>query len=381
MKQRTRREGDHFHVPLWLDILGGLVEGWPELWMRLGEWETRTLEPRIEHVAIRRPIYIAGLARSGSTILLELLARHPEVATHRYRDFPMLHIPWFWNRFVDLAAAGPQAPRERAHRDGIRVTEESPEAFEEMIWMSMFPGLHDPKVCNVLDERHANSEFDSFYTDHLRKLLVVRSAPRYLAKGNYNVTRLRYLLKLFPDARFIIPIRGPVWHVASLMKQHALLTRAAAEMPRVQRYMRRAGHFEFGLDLHAVNVGDPEAVENIQRLWDRGREIEGWARYWSMIYSYIANALETTPELRNVVLVVRFEDMCDNPRESMIRILRHAELSEETLPAMAEKKIRLPAYYQLSFTPDQRRLIWECTNETASRFGYTDVRREHTAIV
>src|SRR5690606_13322516 len=130
-------------VDPWTDRLGGLVERWPRLWTRLGNWETRLLEERITGVEVRRPIYIAGLARSGSTILLELLACHPETVTHRYRDFPLVATPWAWNWFLDRAGAREQVARERAHRDRIAVTPESPEAFEEVIWMAFFPGLHD----------------------------------------------------------------------------------------------------------------------------------------------------------------------------------------------------------------------------------------------
>lgn len=40
-------------------------------------------------------MYIAGLARSGTTILLEKLATHPDVVTHRYRDDPPIFSPYW----------------------------------------------------------------------------------------------------------------------------------------------------------------------------------------------------------------------------------------------------------------------------------------------
>src|SRR5690606_10191757 len=149
------------------------------------------------------PVYIAGLARSGSTILLELLSRHPHLATHRYQDFPPLFTPWSWNWFLERAGGKAQAPVERAHGDGIAVTPQSPEAFEEVLWMAFFPHLHDPAVSAALEAHTSNPAFERFYREHLQKLLLLRGAPRYLSKANYNVTRLPYLLKLFPDARFI----------------------------------------------------------------------------------------------------------------------------------------------------------------------------------
>lgn len=377
-----RADGDtRYHVPAWLDILGGLVERWPEAWTRLGDVETRRLQAELADQVVDRPVYVTGLARAGSTVLLELLSRHPDVVTHRYRDFPMVHVPWFWNRFVDSNAKAPDRPQERAHGDGIAVTADSPEAFEEVLWMTFFRNAHNPVVSSVLGRDDGNPEFDAFYRDHLRKLLWMRRGRRYLAKGNYNVTRLGYLRRLFPDARFIVPIRDPISHVASLMRQHDRFQQVGREHPRARRHMRRAGHYEFGLDLRPINVGDQDAIVRIQRLWSSGEEVEGWARYWSMIYRHVADVCDAEPDVRVATFVVRFEDLCRAPGEVMQWVQRHAGLPGKELPKLAEQRIRAPDYYRQPFTPEQRRLIWECTAETASRFGYAgpDVEASVTA--
>src|SRR5690606_39330108 len=102
-------------------------------WTGLGRWETRMLEDRLEDVRIGRPSWVPGRGRSGTTVVLELLARVPGVATHRYRDFPGVLAPWFWGRFRDRAVKQDEEPAERAHGDRIVVTAESPEAFEEVV--------------------------------------------------------------------------------------------------------------------------------------------------------------------------------------------------------------------------------------------------------
>lgn len=363
---------DRFHVPAWLDVLGHLTERWPEPWVRLGDHETRWLRDRMPAGDLDRPIYVAGLARAGSTVLLELLAGHRDVATHRYRDFPMVHIPWLWNRFVDAAVRSPESGegQERAHGDGIRVTAESPEAFEEVIWTTFFRNLHDPTVSNVLDRDTANPAFEAFYRDHLRKLLVLRDGRRYLAKGNYNVTRLGYLHRLFPDARFVVPVRDPVGHVASLMRQHVRFEQVGHAHPRARRYMRRAGHFEFGPDLRPINVGDDGAVARIRRLWAAGDTVDAWARYWATIYDHIAGRLDSDPHLRAATIVVRFEDMCLTPAETMARIQDHIGLPGDDLPRLAAARLRAPDYYRPPFTAADEALIRDRTAATASRFGY-----------
>jgi hypothetical protein len=191
--ESTSRSHQALSVPGWTDKLSGLQARFPRFWIGLGNLESRVLAERLSDIPIDRPIYIAGLARSGTTILLELLAEHPDLASHRYRDFPPVLAPWFWNRFIDRAASRPQDASERAHGDRIEVTPESPEAFEEVIWMAFFDRLHDPDASAVLDAETGNEEFEAFYRDHIRKMLLIRGGKRYLSKANYNVSRLLYL--------------------------------------------------------------------------------------------------------------------------------------------------------------------------------------------
>jgi hypothetical protein len=361
-------EGAPIAVDRWTHILGGHLERHPRLWAGLGSWETRLLNDRIADVVIDRPIYIAGLARSGSTVLLELLARHRDAATHRYRDFPLVLTPWAWNWFIDRAGNKDQTPAERAHKDRILVTPESPEAFEEVVWMAFFDKLHDPSASAVLDAKTSNPRFESFYRDHIRKLLLLRDGTRYLAKGNYNVTRLGYLARLFADARFVVPVRDPLWHIASLMKQHKLFVSAEARDRRVLDHMRRSGHFEFGLDRRAIHVGNGEA-NDAQTLWRAGEEVAGWAVHWANVYGHLAHTLEESG-LASSTLVVRYEDLCAEPAATLSAVLDHCELEDDGLAETAREQISPPAYYEPSFTMAERDVIRDCTAAVAERFGY-----------
>ncbi|WP_157019491.1 sulfotransferase family protein [Mesorhizobium xinjiangense] len=352
----------------WTHRIGGVVERYPRFWIRIGDMETRLLDDRIGDMRIDRPVFVTGLARSGSTILLELLDRHPETASHRYRDFPMVFTPWLWNWFVDRAANNHHEARERAHRDRISVTPESPEAFEEVIWMAFFRHLHDPSASAVLDAATHNPGFERFHRDHIRKMLALRGASRYLAKGNYNVSRLRYLKTIYPDARFVVPVRDPVWHIASLMKQHRLFVSLEERDPRILAHMRRSGHFEFGLGRVPMNLGDGRA-QDIVRLWREGDEIAGWAAYWASVYDHVADLAESA-ELSGSVIVVRYEDICADPSGMIASILDHCGLEPEGLAETARATVSAPSYYEPKFSASERQVIRDRTADTAARFGY-----------
>jgi hypothetical protein len=350
------------------DFLGRLAERYPALMLQLGRWEAQWASEALAKQAIDRPIYVTGLARSGSTILLELLAAHQDVATHQYRDFPLIPIPLWWNWFLDRASRGESAPIERAHKDGIAVTPESPEAMEEVLWMAFFPDCHDPTVSNVLFGQNSAPEFEAFYRRHLRKLLLVRRGNRYLAKCNYNVSRLGFLHKLFPDARFVVPVRDPVGHVASLIKQHKLFCAEETRDPRILHHMRRSGHFEFGLDRRPTNFGDAEKARRIQTLWRDGREIEGTALYWASVYGFVADLLESDPAVAGQTLLIHYDDLCAEPDATLDRLYRHCGLVvPDTTRREQAGRIAAPTYYKPDFTDEEIGLIHATTDEAAAR--------------
>ena len=360
--------GSDFEVAGWVDRLGGHIERHPKFWIRLGNFESRILKDELAKVRIEAPIYIAGLARSGSTFLLEALAAHADTVTHRYKDFPPVFTPYWWNRFLGFMPKKDAAPAERAHKDGIKITEDSPEAFEEALWMAFFPKLHDPATTAMLGPDHADAAFEDFYQDHIRKLLAVRGGRRYLSKGNYNLTRLAFLQNMFEDARFVLPIRAPAWHIASLIKQHRLFKDGLAGNRRALDHMRRVGHFEFGPDRRPINASDDEAIKAIQDLWERGYEVEGQARYWAHLHGAIADQLEADERLRDAVLIVSYEDLCAEPLPMIRRLFEHCRLSisEDVVENLAAK-VQFPAYYQPKFSDAERRMIDDITGPVTER--------------
>lgn len=319
-------ESDPFAVPGSLHLLSECVYRAPAVWLGLGRLETLALAEPLRAVRLDRPIFVCGLARSGSTLLHELIASHPGVATHRAKDYPLVFTPWWWRQATRAAPATP--PRERAHGDGMLISSESPEALEEMIWTAFFPRCHDPRRSNIFDETARHPGFESFYRAHLGKLQLAEQATRYVAKANYHVARLRYLLRLFPDARFILPVREPASHLASLARQHRRFCQGERRHPRALAYMRRAGHFEFGLDRRPIHLGEDARVASVHQAWAAGQEWRGWARYWAMVHDFLADQLAASRALRTATLVVRHEEMCASPQATIEAILAHCELPD-----------------------------------------------------
>lgn len=362
-----------FQVPTWMHLLSGWIHRNPRLWIRLGNLETRTVAEIIDDVRVDRPIFVAGLARSGTTVLLEQLAAHAQVASHRYIDYPPVLTPYWWNRWLDMVPRASETARERAHQDGISITSQSPEAFEEVLWMAFFPNAHNPQHSAVMGRQHSHPRFERFYDEHLRKLLAVRKGQRYVAKGNYNLARLGYLHRLYPDARFVLAIRDPVWHIASLIKQHRLFVAGEQAEPRALEHMRRVGHYEFGLDRRAINTGDTDLTRRITELWQSGREVEGWAHYWAAVYAHVADVLQADTALRQASLVVRYETLCSDPRTMLKQVFEHSDLPLATSTLEdAAAGLHAPSYYRPTFSDEELATIQTITGPVAARFGYAE---------
>ncbi len=269
---------------------------------------TADLEQRLfrrELAAIRPgpPVFITALPRAGTTILLELLAGTPTFASHTYRDMPFVLSPMLWNR-LSRPFQRTSAPRERVHEDGIRITQDSPEAFEEVIWRRFWPAHYRPdRIAPWRDCR--DEEFVAFFVDHMRKVIALRArdkpgACRYVSKNNANVARLPHLLDTFADAIAVVPFREPLQHAWSLCRQHRRFATLHREDTFMRRYMADIGHFDFGENLRPIDFDG----------WlDRGTgrdplHVAFWLDYWLATYRHVM-AHAGHPRLH----LVRFESL------------------------------------------------------------------------
>ncbi|GLQ54311.1 sulfotransferase family protein [Devosia nitrariae] len=258
----------------------------PARQIRLASIEDKLWDRTIAATRAERPVFVTSLARAGTTILLELLAAHKEFASATYRNMPFTMAPLLWGRVSGLFyKAGEKA--ERAHGDGIAVNLDSPEAFEEMIWMAFWREHYANGHIEIWTEKDRYPEYEAFLARHMKKVVAGRpGAHRYLSKNNANIARLPLILAAFPDAQVLIPVRDPVAHVASLMRQHRRFLDLHARDRFARQYMEGIGHFEFGAALRPIAFpGGPESAEGAEHA-------DYWLGYWIAAYEHV---LRTAP--------------------------------------------------------------------------------------
>ena len=253
----------------------------------------------LEAISLEDPVFVTALPRSGTTILLQLLADSGRFASHTYRDMPFVLCPMLWSRFSSRFAAGEEA-MERAHGDGLEVSADSPEAFEEMIWKHFWPERYrGDRIVPWGPETEQNAEFDAFLEAHMKKVVALRrDGPgddrRYVSKNNLNISRLAAPPRPLRRGTLLVPFREPVQQAASMLRQHRRFLGIHEDDDFVRRYMEAIGHHEFGKGLKPVDFGgwlDEAGWEG----WDADEPppaadpggLEFWIRYWVAAYRHV----------------------------------------------------------------------------------------------
>jgi hypothetical protein len=223
---------------------------------------------------------------------------------------PFVLCPMLWSKFSSGFRRSGEA-QERAHQDGMLVTTDSPEAFEEMIWKAFWKRHYEEDRIRPWVE--SDAEFFDFMRNHMRKIIALAEptadvVPRYLSKNNLNIARIGILASNFPDAAIIVPFREPLQHAASLLRQHENFLEIHRGDRFARQYMAGIGHYDFGENLRPVDFN-----HWLDRAADRqATTIEFWLEYWFETYSHLAE--------REEIHLFCYEDLCTDPADTLARL-------------------------------------------------------------
>ncbi|MEZ5823252.1 MAG: sulfotransferase [Geminicoccaceae bacterium] len=254
-------------------------------------------------VARRRHVFVAGLARAGTTVLMRRLHGSGAFRSLTYRDMPFVLAPNLWRR-ISAGNRRDIERAERAHGDRLLVDADSPESFDEVFWRIFSGDEYLEK-----DELRPHSPADDVterYMHHVAAVLAAQDddgRTRYLCKNNNNVLRLASIRTTFPEALILIPVRDPLAQAASLRSQHELFSAMQAEDPFTRSYMTWLGHHEFGLDHRPFRFDGERSTGSAADP----ASLDYWLDIWARTHEWLDR---TAPEGS---LFVIYEDLCDDP--------------------------------------------------------------------
>ena len=208
-------------------------------------------------------IFITGMPRSGTTALLNVLNKKNDLCSLKYKNMPFVMGPNISKIFKSKKII----KSERYHKDNIFIDLDSPEAFDEIFFLTYKNNI-------VFDE----------LTNFISLVLSSNHKERYLSKNNNNYLRINDLKSIFPNSAFIIPVREPLQHSFSLLTQHKNFIKLQKKNNFVLKYMNYLGHYEFGLGhkswFKPINYKDKFNIN----YW-----LEQWYLYYSYVYKNYSN--------------------------------------------------------------------------------------------
>jgi hypothetical protein len=242
----------------------------------------------------RSNVFIAGVARSGSTALLNTLHASGKYASTTYNLMPFVLGP----SLSCVIARIPKAPVgaiERRHGDTIQIDSESAEALDGVFWSTFLP------TGNHLQPREVSQQTLHQYAMFIENILIHSNQDRYLCKMNQGITMLASLAPYFDRSVFLMPFRNPLQQASSLLRQH----RNFARISRYEKkYLGWLGHHEFG----ATHLGffDNQNESHPVLATD---DLNYWLQQWKNSYRYLLRLTD----LHSNILPLCYEQMTASP--------------------------------------------------------------------
>lgn len=216
---------------------------------RLRIADALSLDPSIASERVDAPILVTGTGRSGTSLLLELLALHPE-----------LRAPLTWEMLeptpvVADTAAGDAARIERVHRDVTFWNEVTPEyqsmhensarhpneclfmtqpTFVSDHWMGTYPVESYTNFLVMTDRR----ESFRYHADFLRLLQHGSTPRRWLLKAPSHLSQLPAFFREYPDATVVVTHRDPLRVLGSITDLMATLQWQKSDRVHYERIVK-----------------------------------------------------------------------------------------------------------------------------------------------
>jgi hypothetical protein len=276
-------------------LLHGLALGFVSIAEMSFDLDQRLVTLDLGELVRQRHVFVSGLARSGTTILMRRFHATGEYRSLTYRDMPFVLAPNLWQRLASLSSRDAESS-ERAHGDRIFVDADSPESFDEVFWR-VFAG--DEYLAEThLSPHRPSRELADKYVRYVGAIVQSAQQDRYLSKNNNNILRLDAISRAFPDAAILLPLRDPVQHALSLLLQHRRFSRLQEEDAFVLRYMNWLGHHEFGLGHR------PFVFDDSEQPGGPTGSLDYWLALWCGTYEWLERS---KPES---AIFVCYEDLC-----------------------------------------------------------------------
>jgi len=238
-------------------------------------------------VKIVNPVFIIGIQRSGTTILYDLFAKHRDVAYCEMFSSIMCNKPYLFKMIPALL----KLQRIQKGRDFRPIPNEG------RIWRRFFSEIE------YLDQHQVTGEIKDYYYSAIRYQLKAFGVGRFVSKNPANCLRIKWIDKMFPDARYVIIWRDPASVVSSIFRK-----------------MNRRWEYESD---HIYEHGYKGYVTVKERFGKDVSKIQACVNYYNHLRSKL---LDDFHVIEDRSVTISYEDLVQNPRVILRMLYEHTGL-------------------------------------------------------
>lgn len=255
---------------------------------------------------LREPVFVVGCSRSGTTVFYDFFVRHHAVAG------------WAWAEALQVWDPGYAKHAYEHHRSGDHA--------------------RSPDEVTEADKRRIEAAF--------RWAQLLQAKPRFANKNTHNTVRMRYIRRMFPDARLIYVERDGR-AVANSIINAIRQVPSRAEVPM--------GRFTKPPEWRSLLSDDL---------------VEQSANQWLHVVNAAGNEMAQLPP--GAVHRLRYEDLCDDPRGVMAAAWQYAglEIDEKALATIPEKLQNRNSKWQTDRTPGEIKTMHRILAPKLVEMGY-----------
>ena len=268
--------------------------------------------PELRRTEVRKPVFVVGHARSGTTYLHRMLANDPrfsyvllwEMFFPSLLEKKVLRAVLRWDlrlggrlrRRIDALDERLFSKSQSVHESGLFAPEEDEFLLTlscaSGFWVVQFPYVDELDFYYVDDRWPAakRRRVMQFYKECVRRQLVLNGPGlMHLSKAPIHCGRVESLIETFPDARFVVPVRNPYETIPSFLK---LMQFAWSARKRSEKYMAESYRYFVDSSYH--------------------------------YYQHPLDVLEAHPEVPSAI--VDYRDLVTNPAGTMLRVYDELEI-------------------------------------------------------
>jgi hypothetical protein len=288
---------------------------------------------------IEKPVFILGNIRSGTTILYNLIATHPDLCWFTYvtDNRPGARWPVALSRLLDMPVLGISQRRailrnrpRRPHMHWLPWPAEGDRIYHEFCKFGQNPDGVETTLTN---------DMESKLKDIISLHLEVTRKPRFLSKQTANNRRLELLNRMFPDACFVHLIRDG---------------RAVAYSTLREPWWNGMHVWWLGKKVHECDEMDP---------------IELAALYWQRTTEEIRRH---RPLLGERYMEVRYEELVGDTKDVVSRITSFCGLTDRPsyLRLLPDTLRNMNYKWRESIPEHRKQILHDCIGEYLAELGY-----------